>query len=64
MDTQTISRTLTENQEISLVARSENDKSPGDREFKKSAEIGHGSSAPLGLHPNTVKQVFGELSHP
>ena len=41
-----------------------NDKRPESRGFKKSAEIGHGSSAPLRLHQNTVKQVFWELSYP
>ena len=35
-------------------------KRPGNRGFKKSAEIGHGSSAPLWSHRNRVKQVLWE----
>ena len=41
-----------------------NDKRPKSRGFKKSAEIGHRSSAPLWLHRNTIKHVFWELSCP
>ena len=41
--------------------QSENDKRPGSQ---GSAEIGHGSLAPLELHRNTLKQVSWELSYP
>ena len=41
-----------------------NDKGPESRGFKKSAEIGHGSSTPPWLHRRTIKQVFWELSYP
>ena len=43
---------------------SENDKRPESRGFKKSAEIGHGSSAPLSLHRNTLKHVFWSFRAP
>ena len=43
---------------------SRNDKRPESRAFKKSAEIGHGSFAPLWLHRSTAKQVFWELLYP
>ena len=35
-----------------------------DWSFVREVSIGHGSSAPLWLHRNTLKQVFGERSYP
>ena len=39
-------------------------KRPESQGLKTSAEMGHGSSAPLWLHRNTVRQAFWELSYP
>ena len=53
-----------EHQICCCFGSSENDERPGNQGFKKSAEIGHGSSAPLWLHQNTIKQVSGSFRAP